>query len=81
MSELFCYRLAADGVHLEADAAEHHIVTRMRSLRAAGFTLRGIAAELNRDGFATRRGTPWQFQYTAAVLRTDAAGSRLSDAA
>ena len=54
--------------------AEQQILARMRDLRAAGVTLRGIAAELNRDGFTTRRGTAWRFEYVARVLRivTDA---------
>ena len=29
-----------------------------------------IAAELNRQGLSTRRGTPWRFQYVAAALRS-----------
>ena len=58
----FGFHLAADGVHLEANSGEHQVVTRMRTLRAAGVTLRAIAAELNREGFTTRRGTPWRLQ-------------------
>jgi DNA invertase Pin-like site-specific DNA recombinase len=77
----FGYRVAADGVHLEADPAEHQILTRMRSLRTAGVTLRGIAAELNREGFTTRRGTPWRFEYVARVLHSDSRSCELADAA
>jgi hypothetical protein len=36
-------------------------------LRSAGYSLRQIAAELNRQGFTTRRGTSWRFQYVAAL--------------
>ena len=53
------------------DPAEQQLLARMRTLRAAGVTLRGIAADLNRDGFTTRRSTPWRFEYVARVLRGD----------
>ena len=73
--------LAADGVHLESNPAEQQIVTRVRTLRATGVTLRAIATELNREGFRTRRGTPWRLQYVAAVLRADAQSGTLTVAA
>ena len=38
-------------------------------MKAAGFTTRRIADELNRQGFTTRRGTGWRFQYVAEALR------------
>jgi hypothetical protein len=56
-------------VHLEADAAEQGILSHIRELKVAGFTSRQIAAELNRQGFATRRGTAWRFQCVAEALR------------
>jgi len=65
----FGYHMAADGLHLEADPAEQGILARVRGLKAAGFTTRQIAAELNRQGFTTRRGTAWRFQYVADALR------------
>jgi site-specific DNA recombinase len=65
----FGYRTAADGLHLEADSAEQGILSRIRELRAAGHTIRQIADELSRQGFTTRRGTAWRFQYVAEVLR------------
>ena len=65
----FGYRLAADGSHLEADPAEQGILSRIRELKAAGFRTRQIAEELNRQGFTTRRGTGWRFQYVAEALR------------
>jgi site-specific DNA recombinase len=77
----FGYRLAADNVHLEADATEQQILAQIRSQRAAGQTLCEIAAALNHDGFTTRRGTPWRFQYVAAVLRADAQSGNLAAAA
>jgi site-specific DNA recombinase len=65
----FGYRMAADGLHLEADPAEQAVLSRMRELKAAGLTTRQIAEELNRQGCTTRRGTAWRFQYVAEALR------------
>lgn len=65
----FGYRAAADALHLEADPAEQGILTRIRELKAAGHATRQIAEELNRQGFTTRRGTAWRFQYVAEALR------------
>ncbi len=68
----FGYRVEADGSHLEADPAEQGILARIRELKAAGHTTRQIAAELNRQGFTTRRGTAWRFQYVAGALQAAA---------
>jgi len=65
----FGYRMAADGLHLEADPTEQGILFRIRELKAAGRTTRQIADELNRQGFTTRRATAWRFQYVADALR------------
>jgi site-specific DNA recombinase len=69
----FGYQVAADGVQLEADVHEQAILRRIQGLQAAGWTLRRIAAALSAEGFQTRRGTPWRFQYIAAALRADRA--------
>ena len=68
----FGYRLASDGIELEADAAEQDILSRIQGMRAAGHTLRQIADELNRQGYTTRRGTAWRHQYVASALRAAA---------
>ncbi len=65
----FGCRMAADGVHVEPDVTEQDILASVRELRAAGHSTRQIAAELNQQGFTTRRGTAWRFQYVAEVLR------------
>lgn len=65
----FGYRAAVDGVHIEMEPVEQTVTDRIRGLKAEGFTLRKIATELNRQGFTTRRGTAWRFQYVADVLR------------
>jgi DNA invertase Pin-like site-specific DNA recombinase len=63
------FRLSQDGVHLEESPEEQTVLARARELRQSGNTVRQVAAELNRHGFATRRGTAWRFQYVADVLR------------
>lgn len=65
----FGFHAAADGLHLETDVAEQGIKSRIRELKALGHTTRQIAEELNRQGFTTRRGTAWRFQYVAEALR------------
>ena len=54
--------------------------TRMRTPRGRGRHPPWIAANLNREGFTTRRGTPWQFQYIAAALRAHVETAALSAA-
>lgn len=66
----FGYRLAADGVNLEADGLEQGILLGISDLSSKGLTTRHIAAELNRHGLTTRRGTAWRFQYVAQAIRT-----------
>lgn len=61
------FRLATDG-KLEEEPAEQHITVTIRGYRQAGISLREIAASLNRQGYKTRAGTPWRFQYVANIL-------------
>ena len=67
----FGFRMGEDGL-LAEDAAEQGVLARMRELKAAGRTVREIADELNRQGYTTRRGTAWRFQYVAAALKAAA---------
>ena len=60
-------RLAADGVHVEADEAEQAILERIRGLYR-NQTLRAIARDLNDRGLHTRRGSAWRHEYIARVL-------------
>jgi hypothetical protein len=64
----FGFRMAEDGL-LAEDPAEQGVLARMRELKASGHTVREIADELNRQGYTTRRGTAWRFQYVAAALK------------
>jgi len=63
----FGYQLLSDGQHLNPNAAEQTIVSRVGELRAAGYSLRAVAHELNAQGYTTRRGTAWRHQYVAAL--------------
>lgn len=65
----FGYRLAADRRHLEPEPTEQAAMEQIRSLRRQGHTLRGIAANLNRRGNRTRRGTEWRLESVARVVR------------
>lgn len=50
------YRRAADGEHLEQVPEEQVILREAQRLRAAGFSLRAVSRELNRQGFKSRVG-------------------------
>lgn len=63
----FGYSLNADGRSLDANPAEQEVLLILRELRTAGYSLREVAAELNRQGFTTRRGTAWRHQYVASL--------------
>jgi site-specific DNA recombinase len=65
------FRLAADGVHLEADPGEQCVLAEIRQLRQDGMALRGIAAALNHRAYSTRRGTAWRLESVARVLERD----------
>ena len=46
----------------------------LQECRAAGYSLRATADELNRLGLTTRVGTQWKHQYVASAERTTARG-------
>jgi DNA invertase Pin-like site-specific DNA recombinase len=62
------FRLSADKQHVEPDKSEHEIIATIQKLRARGLTLRDIAAELNKRGHCTRRGSYWRHEYVKRVL-------------
>lgn len=62
------HRVAADGVHLEADPAEAEAVRVVHELRAAGVSIRGIAVELDARGVPARGGR-WHPTTVARLLR------------
>lgn len=64
----FGFQLATDGRTLEPFEAEQRALAIIRECRAAGFTLQRIADELNRQGYETRRGSPWRCEYVHRLL-------------
>jgi len=65
----FGYDLAADGVALTPNTAEQTAVALMQSLRAAGHTLRQIAAELTSRNIPTKEGhTQWSHTAVSYIL-------------
>jgi DNA invertase Pin-like site-specific DNA recombinase len=66
----FGYRLASDGVHLEAEQPEQEIISHIRALSHDGNTTRRIAEQLNQEGYRLRRGAKWTFGRVAQILRT-----------
>jgi site-specific DNA recombinase len=63
------YRLAEDGLHVEADTAEQAVMARVGELRA-DHTLRQIAVRLNEQGWRTRRGSAWRLESVARVVNS-----------
>ena len=53
----------------EPDPTEQAALEEITQLRQQGATLRGIAANLNRQSYRTRRGTPWRLESVARVLK------------
>ena len=68
----FGYHVAADGVHLECDDAEHRVVEIVRALNAEGLSIRAIAARLTADEVPAR-GKRWHPTTVARLLAREAA--------
>ncbi len=64
----FGYDLAADRRMLLPNPVEQRALALIRRLRAAGASLRAIAAELNRRGIETKGGRPWVFTTIQGIL-------------
>jgi len=62
------YRLGADGVRLEAVEAEQRVICAARGLRAGGLSLRAVASELDRLGYVSRSGRPFQAEQVRRLL-------------
>ena len=61
-------KVSTDGRTLEADAAELEVIAAARELRAAGLSIRNIAAELERRGFRNRAGNAIAPTQVARIL-------------
>ena len=70
----FGYRLGGDGVHLEIDVSEQQVLAELRTLRAAGYSLRAIAAKLNETG-RPARGSKWHSTSVARILKRTGEGA------
>lgn len=64
----FGFTAAEDG-RLSEDAGEQRVIAAVASLRADGFSLRAIVAELERRGVLSRRGKPLQLTQIARIAR------------
>ena len=62
------YRLAADGLHLMADAAEQAVLASVRQLAEEGLSQRAIVAQLAGRGVVGRKGSPLQQTQVARML-------------
>lgn len=62
------FRLAIDGVHVEADDAEQAVLAVVDELRSAGLSQRGIVAALSARGLLSRAGKPFQKTQVARML-------------
>jgi site-specific DNA recombinase len=62
------YRLAADGVRVEADEAEQGVLSVVRELRAAGLSHRAIVAALAARGLVSRAAAPFNQTQVARML-------------
>ena len=65
----FGYRLGPDGRQLLEEPSEQEALRLLRELKERGATLRTIASELTSQGFRTRTGGAWRFQYVARLIR------------
>jgi DNA invertase Pin-like site-specific DNA recombinase len=62
------FRLAADGTHVEQDAAEQGVIAIVTELRAAGLSQRGIVRELAARGVVSRGGRPLALSQVQRLL-------------
>lgn len=69
----FGYRLADDGIHLEAEELEQNILKQMRDLRSDGFSIREIAEEMNKRGAFNRGESLWNHASVHRILNQMAA--------
>lgn len=63
------YGFERQGETLVPLETEQAVIARIRSLQAAGCSLRKIAAALNADGIPTKQGRQWAAQTVSDVLR------------
>ncbi|MFH1865039.1 MAG: recombinase family protein [Candidatus Eisenbacteria bacterium] len=68
------FRIASDGVRLAEVEEEQQVIREARRLRASGLSLRAVARELDRFGYASRSGRPFAASQVARM--TEAAATK-----
>lgn len=68
----FGFQLADDGVTLIEDEAEQQVIEAILSMRDAGLSLRKIVVDLERRGFVSRTGQPYQLKQVHRVVQNAA---------
>ena len=69
----FGYDLEADGITLVENHAEQEVLSIIAELRKQGQSLRQIASELTRRGFATKKGQAWSHSTIQRIVGRSAA--------
>ena len=70
----FGYDLAPDGIHLLQNELEQGAIREIKKLRAAGYSYRQIADEINRRGIKTKKGkAEWKHTAIKRILDRNAA--------
>jgi site-specific DNA recombinase len=62
------FQLAADGKMLVADEAEQALLGAIRQARQRGLSQRAVVADLARQGFTTRKGTPLSLMQVQRIM-------------
>jgi hypothetical protein len=62
------YRSSADGNRVEVEPTDQEALSKIRSLRNQGRSLREIAAALNRQALRTRRGSGWRHDHILRII-------------
>ena len=63
------HRLAVDGKTLLRDEAEQALLGAIRDACQRGLSQRAVVAELTRQGFATRKGTPLVLKQVQRIMQ------------
>jgi DNA invertase Pin-like site-specific DNA recombinase len=64
------WALGPDRSSLVLAQCEQAVIAEISAMAADGASTRKIAADLNSQGYTTRSGSPWRFQYVSRVLQS-----------
>ncbi len=65
----FVKKLSADGITLEDDDTEQHVLSVIKRLHLAGYSQRKLVAAVNRRGFLTKSRKAWNRNSLRSILR------------